>query len=143
MGVYDPRLSIFAFNGVPLSGFAPGTFIKITKRKPTVVLEEAGPDGEAAFVTSGDQTYDVELTLQKASPSNTILSQFRNATAKGVAVVGAITYEQLSTGTTFSGKQSMITEGPPMEEQGGDKMGQNVWKFAVKDGNEDIRGFTS
>lgn len=143
MGVYDPRGNIFAFNGVPISGFGPGACLKITKRKPTVVLEEAGPDGEAAFIVSGDQTYDVELTLQKASPSNTILSQFRNATSKGVPVTGSITYEQLSTGTTFSGKQAMITEGPPLEAESGDKMGQNVWKFVVKDGNEDLRGFTS
>ena len=143
MGVYDPRNRITSFNKVPISGYAPGTFLKITKRKATVVLEELGPDGEGAFVVSGDQSYDIELTLQASSPSNTLLSQWEQATAKNVPVIGPFTSEELSTGSSFVAQQVMITEGPPMEAMGGDKMGQVVWKFAAKRGEMIQKGFTS
>lgn len=142
MGVYDPRLCIVSFNGVPLSGFAKGTFIKATKRKPTVTLEELGPDGEGAFVVSGDLSYDIEITLQKSSPSNTLLSQWEQATAKGAPIVGSFAVEMLNTGSVFVGKETMVSVAPPFEAMGGDSMGTNVWKFVAKRGDEQQKGFS-
>jgi hypothetical protein len=143
MGAYNPINRITSFNGAPISGFAPGTFLKITRRKAAVVLEELGPDGEGAFVVSGDQSYDIEVTLQASSPSNDLLSQWLKATSDGAPVIGAFTSEELGTGSTFRAKQVMITEGPPMEGMGGDKMGTHVWKFAAKRGEMDLRGFST
>lgn len=143
MGVYDPRKVVVTFNNVPISGFAAGTFIKATRRKPLANLEELGADGEGAFVLTGDHSYDIELTLKRASPSNTILAQFARATAMGAPVVGPLSILDLATSARFDAEEVMVSMSPDFERGGGDSYGENVWKFVAKNGAEDQRGFAS
>lgn len=140
MIAFDPRKFSCAFNGVPLSGFSSGDFFKATRRKAFGTLEELGADGEGAFVLSGDHSYMVELTLKKASPSNTQLSLWANATKMGAPVVGAFTASDSSVGARFDSEEAMLVEGPPFERSGGDKFGDNTWKWAVKKGVESQPG---
>jgi len=140
MIAFDPRKFVLSFNGVPISGFGAGTFFKATRRKPFAALEELGADGEGAFVLSGDHSYDVELTLKRASPSNTLLSQFANATRMGAPVVGSMSAKDMSTGGTFDSEEVIQTDMPPFEREGGGKLGENVWKFSAKKGVENQPG---
>jgi len=133
---FDPRKVVVSFNNVPLSGFAGGTFISCNRRKPFGALEELGADGEGAFVLSGDHSYVIELTLKKASPSNTILSQFAKATTIGAPVVGPFNVQDLSMFALFDAEEVMLVESPPWVREGGDKLGDNVWKFHAKKGTE-------
>ena len=134
MIVYNPRKFSCNFNGVPLSGFGGETFFKATKRNPIATLEDLGPDGEGAFVLSGDHSYDIELTLKKASPSNTILSQFATATEMGAPIVAAFTATDGSTGSNFTAEETILVEAPQLEGTGNNKLGDNVWKFVAKKG---------
>lgn len=136
MSVYDPTKVVVSWNGIPLSGFGTGTFITCTRRKKIATLEELGADGEGAFVLSGDHSYDIELTLKKAAKSNTQLTQFAKATANGAPVVASFSVEDLSFGALFSAEEVMLTESPPLAREGGEKLGDNVWKFVAKRGLE-------
>ena len=117
---FDPRKVVVSYNNVPLSGFASGTFISCTRRKPFGALEELGADGEGAFVLTGDHSYDIELTLKKSSPSNTILSQFAQATKMGAPVIGPFSVKDLSMNALFDAEEVMIVESPPWVREGGD-----------------------
>lgn len=134
---YDPRKVIITYNGVPLSGFSGGSFVTCTRRKPLARLEELGADGEGAFVLTGDHSYDIELQLKKSSPSNAILSQFAQAIALGAPLFGVFAVMDLSmVGAYFTAVETMITETPPFAREGGDKLGDNTWKFQAKSGVE-------
>lgn len=143
MIAFDPRKFSCSFNGVPLSGFGGGTFFKATRRKPFGALEELGADGEGAFVLSGDHSYTIELTLKKSSPSNTQLSLWANATRMGAPVVGPFTAADANTGGRFDSEEAMLVESPAFEREGGDKFGDNVWKWHVKKGTESQPGDTT
>jgi len=129
-----------SWNNTPLSGFGTGTFISCTRRKPIGALEELGADGEGAFVLSGDHSYNIELTLKKSSPSNTLLSQFANATAGGAPVIGSFSVKDQGLNALFDAEEVMITESPAWVREGGDKLGENIWKFVTKKGIESQPG---
>jgi hypothetical protein len=60
--------------GIPLSGFADGTFISITKDKvPFGTIETA--DGQVARLFTNSQTYTITLVLHRGSPSNDVLTK--------------------------------------------------------------------
>ena len=140
MTVFDPRKFSCSFNNVPLSGFGGGVFFKATRRKAFGALEELGADGEGAFVLSGDHSYVVEITFKKISPSNTILSQWGNATKMGAPVIGPLTGYDAGTGARFDSEDAMLVNGPPFEREGGEKYGDNVWTWHVKKGAESQPG---
>lgn len=60
--------------GIPLDGFADGTFISITKdRLPYRTTETS--DGGVARLYSNSQTYTISLTLHRGSTSNDVLTK--------------------------------------------------------------------
>ena len=60
--------------GIPLNGFADGTFITIGKdRVPFGTTETA--DGQVARLYTNSQTYTISLTLHRGSPSNDVLTK--------------------------------------------------------------------
>ena len=60
--------------GIPLNGFADGTFISVTKDKiPYGTTETA--DGSIARLYTNSQTYTIQLTFHRGSTSNDILTK--------------------------------------------------------------------
>jgi Protein of unknown function (DUF3277) len=75
MKTYDPKLVVITFGGVPLSGFADGTFIKVS-RSADLFTKSVGADGVFVRSKSNDKSGEVSVTLQQTSMSNSILAGF-------------------------------------------------------------------
>lgn len=60
--------------GIPISGFADGTFITIGKDKVPFGSTETA-DGQVARLYTNSQTYTISLTLHRGSPSNDVLTK--------------------------------------------------------------------
>ena len=61
--------------GIPINGFADGTFITISKDKVPYSTTETA-DGQVARLYTNSQTYTISLTLHCGSPSNDIMTKF-------------------------------------------------------------------
>lgn len=60
--------------GIPLNGFADGTFINISKDKVSYGSTETA-DGQVARLYTNSQTYTISLTFHRGSTSNDILTK--------------------------------------------------------------------
>jgi len=74
---YDPKKVIITFGGVPLAGFADGTFVSISANDSDGFKKQVGADGEVVRSKSNDNTHGVEVTLLQSSLSNNYLSGIR------------------------------------------------------------------
>lgn len=71
---YSPEdVNCLAF-GIPLNGFADGTFISISKDKIPYGSTETA-DGQVARLYTNSQTYTISLTFHRGSTSNDILTK--------------------------------------------------------------------
>ena len=75
---YDPKSVIVSVGGVPISGYADGTFIEIS-RDDVAFTKVVGADGNTSRVKSNNTGGTLTITLQQTSPSNDILSAFAQA----------------------------------------------------------------
>lgn len=73
MKTYSPKKVLISFNGVPLSGFADGTFIEVDRASDTFKTE-VGSDGEGARTALADKSGTITVTLMQTSASNDVLS---------------------------------------------------------------------
>src|SRR5690554_1526750 len=73
MKTYDPKQVQLIVGGVPLSGFADGTFVRVGRRNVAWDLV-AGADGEGTRTKSNDKTGFFEFELMQSSQSNQYLS---------------------------------------------------------------------
>lgn len=73
MKTYSPRKVLTYWNGVPLSGYGPDTFIKVSRAADSFE-KDVGADGEVARTASADRSGTIEITLQSVSESNDLLS---------------------------------------------------------------------
>ena len=84
---YDPSQVALNVGGIDISGFAEGTFIKIS-RNVEAFTTVVGSDGEATRVKSVNLSGLFTCTLQQSSPSNDYLSSL--ATADEQSSTGAV-----------------------------------------------------
>lgn len=70
---YDPKKVAVIFAGLPLSGFAPGTFVKVEYNEDAFSLE-VGADGETTRVKNANMSGKITVTLMASSASNDDLS---------------------------------------------------------------------
>ena len=75
---YDPKKVIITFGGVPISGYADGTFVQIDPSGDSFT-KKVGADGEVARSLSNDNTHTVQITLLQTSLSNNYLRTVMNA----------------------------------------------------------------
>jgi len=79
---YDPKDIIVTIGGVPMSGFADGTFVNV-ERDNDMFTKVSGADGEISRAKSNDKGGVLTLTLSQTSMSNDVLS--------GIAVADELT----------------------------------------------------
>jgi len=99
---YDPKLLLVTFGGIPLTGFADGTFLAVV-RNSDMFSEVTGADGETSRAKSNDRSGLATITLKQTSPSNDVLSAF--ALADEEANAGVRTFmakDALGTSIFFS-----------------------------------------
>ncbi len=74
---YDPKKVIITFGGVPIGGFADGTFIQVDPNGDSFA-KKVGADGEVVRSLSNDNTHTVQITLLQTSLSNAYLRTVLN-----------------------------------------------------------------
>lgn len=72
---YDPKLVIITMGGVPLGGYADGTFLTVV-RDEAKFTKVTGADGETTRAKSNNQSGTATITLLQSSASNDVLSGF-------------------------------------------------------------------
>jgi hypothetical protein len=126
VATYDPKKVIITFGGVPLSGFADGTFINVTGASDTFV-KSVGADGEVARGRSNDETCEVTLTLMQTSLSNVYLNTVKEADKISSSGVKPLSITDLSgTGLMFW-PQAWIRKAPDVEYA--KEVGDRAWIF--------------
>jgi hypothetical protein len=70
---YDPKKYAVIIGGVPMSGYADGTFIKVTRSADTFT-KTVGVDGNPTRSHIHDRSGEIILTFNQSSPSNAVLS---------------------------------------------------------------------
>lgn len=123
---YDPKKVIVTFGGVPISGFADGTFIAVKPASDTWV-KKVGADGEVSRVKTNDDTSEVTLTLKATSPSNTYLTGVRTTDKLTGAGVLALTISDLSGTLVLFWPQAWIKKMPEVNRA--KELGDTVWDF--------------
>lgn len=75
LATYDPKSVIITIGGIPMSGFADGTFALLTREVDAWAMV-TGADGLTTRVKSNNRAGTFTLTLTQTSPSNDILSAY-------------------------------------------------------------------
>jgi hypothetical protein len=122
---YDPKRVLISFIGVPISGFADGTFIEIANRGGDAWAEYVGADGEVTRAKNNDTTKRVTLTLSQTSLSNSYLSTIfalDRATNNGF---GALKITDANGGAEIFVAQAWIAAPPPVGYA--KTIGSRVW----------------
>lgn len=70
---YDPKQVVVSVGGIPISGYADGTFVNVT-RDEDAFTKRTGADGEASRAKSNNRGGSITVTLQQTSLSNDALS---------------------------------------------------------------------
>lgn len=72
---FDPASVVISIGGVPISGFADGTFLELTADDPQFT-KVVGSDGFTTRVKSNNYGGVLTITLAQSSPSNDVLTGF-------------------------------------------------------------------
>ena len=123
---YDPKMVCISFGATTISGYADGTFVKVTPSGESF-SKKRGADGSVERVNKNAFDYTVELTLMQTSSSNTALSILLNADKLSNAGVLPFIIKDLLGQTLFSAPQAWIAQEADMED-GGD-LPDRTWTF--------------
>ncbi len=121
---YDPKQVACIFFGKILSGFADGTFVKVTRNEQTFNLK-VGVDGEGARAKSNNKSGKIEFTLMQSSSSNDDLSAIAAADELSGEGVGAAVVKDASGTTLCAAATAWIQK--PADADFGKEIGQRVW----------------
>ena len=100
---YNPKKVVLVVGGVPMGGYADGTFI-LFERTSDQYTKISGADGEVSRAKSNDRTGMMTLTLAQTSDSNDILSGIAQLDERlDSGVVPVLLKEIDGTTTIFSG----------------------------------------
>ena len=123
-----------------LSGFADGTFVKIT-RSGDAFTKKKGADGTIDRTNNNAYDFEVEVTLKQTSPYNAILSGILAGDQATNVGVFPLTITDLSGGNVpsiFEATQAWIRKDPEVDYSDGSK--NYTWKFDTGAGANFIGG---
>jgi hypothetical protein len=72
--LYDPAQIIMTFLGVPIVGYADGTFVAVARADDAFTMQ-VGASGEVTRSRSQNKAGSITFTLMQASASNDVLSE--------------------------------------------------------------------
>jgi hypothetical protein len=136
--VYDSGSIVCTFDGILLTGFAPGSRVKVAF--PDAFTKQVGSDGEVCRSRTNDNTATVTFTLMQTSFSNDALSALHNvdkATPFG-AGVGPLMIRDLNGASLFSAPQAWITKNADSEYA--QESGNREWTIETGDMNALVGG---
>lgn len=130
---YDPKAIILIIGGVPITGFADGTFISVAPSSDRYT-KVVGADREVARSASNDFTSEITITLLQTSSSNDYLSTLLNLDKLAHGGKRSIQIKDLL-GTTLLFYQDGWINTPPTIEFS-KEVGERSWVFQT--GQADI-----
>lgn len=114
---YDPAQTILSFLGNHINGYAPGTYIKVSRDEDAWKLK-VGADGEKARAKNNNKAGKIVITLLQSSPSNDILSNIGVQDELDGTGIGAVNLDETTQGTTaascpdaYIGKMAEVERG--------------------------------
>lgn len=111
---YDPAQVIITVGGIPMSGFADGTFL-LVDRDENAFTKVTGADGTSTRVKSNNRSGTMTLTLKQSSPSNDILSGFAALDEISNAGVVPVLIKDLSGNSLFFSATGWVQKFPASE----------------------------
>lgn len=111
---YDPKLVVCIVGGVPISGFADGTFISVERDNDTF-SKVSGADGIVSRAKSNDRAGAITITLAQTSPSNDILTGFALADENANAGVVPVLVQDFNGTTVLVSAFAWVKKPPTME----------------------------
>ena len=123
---YDPNQIIVSYDGVPLVGFAEGTFVTI-KRSGDLFTKVRGADGGVDRVNNNNFDFEVSIHLKQVSPSNAVLSLAASADQLSNAGTGILLIKDNNGSTLFTAAQAWVKKDPDVSYS--DKMESREWTF--------------
>jgi len=126
VATYQPDFVTVAFQGVPITGFAPDTFVSATRNNDSFNIR-VGAGGDATRAKSGDKSGRVTITLLGSSASNAALSAISKLDEQTGAGVGALLVKDLSGADVITAGTAWIVK-PPNIEKGTEETNRE-WVF--------------
>lgn len=123
---YDPKMVVITFGAVPISGYAEGTFVRVN-RSGDAFIKSKGAGGDIERVNRNQGDFEVSITLQQTSSSNTELSAILAADQATNAGVFPLTIKDMLGNTLFFAPQAWIRKDPEWED--GDDLNSREWTF--------------
>lgn len=111
---YDPKQVIVTIGGVPMSGYADGTFLLID-RDENAFTKVTGADGVTTRVKSNNRSGTMTLTLKQSSASNDVLSGFAALDELANSGVVPILIKDLSGNSIYFSATGWIQKYPASE----------------------------
>lgn len=123
---YDPKQVVVTFGPTVLTGYAEGTFIKIS-RNGNAFEKSRGADGGVDRVNKNALDYTVALTLKQTSPINAILAGLLLADQISNSGTLPLVVKDLGGATLFTAAQAWIAKDPDQEFS--DSLTTREWTF--------------
>jgi hypothetical protein len=112
VGTYDAKKVILTLGGVPISGYADGTFVQSDPNSETW-FKHVGADGEVSRALSNDNTHTIQITLKQMSLSNTYLRTVMNADKLTGLGMLPFTFTDMTTGESHFWPEAWVSTDPP------------------------------
>jgi hypothetical protein len=116
LGTYRPDQVALIAVGVPVTGFAPGTFITAERNEDSFTLS-VGSDGDACRTRTNNLSGRITFTLLQSSASNILLSAIANTDERSPAGDGILpsTVKDNSGTTLLTATKSWIVKPASVE----------------------------
>jgi hypothetical protein len=111
LGTYQPDQVALIAVGVPITGYAPGTFITAERNEDSFALS-VGADGDACRTRTNNLSGRITFTLLQSSASNILLSAIANTDERSPAGDGILpsTVKDNSGTTLLTAENSWIVK---------------------------------
>lgn len=127
---YDPKSVVISVGGVPISGFADGTFLEVTADTQQFT-KSVGADGFTTRVKSNNYGGVMTITLAQSSPSNDVLSGFLALDRALNAGVVPVLVKDMSGSTLFFAGTAWIQQFPDVVF--GNEINTRAWILDLAD----------
>jgi hypothetical protein len=134
---YDPAKVMITLGGVPITGFADGTFVSVEPAGDRFT-KKVGADGEVSRTKSNDNTSRVTLTLKQTSLSNTYLNTLKESDRLLNAGVRPLSITDLSGTTILFWPQAWVAAVPGQEF--GKEEGDRAWVIDTGQAAQEVIG---
>lgn len=124
VSTFDPKSVVVSIGGIPISGYADGTFLEVTADNQQFT-KVVGADGFTTRVKSNNYGGVMTLTIAQTSPSNDALSAILNADRLANAGVVPILIKDLSGTTIIFSATGWIQQFPDVSF--GNEMNNRAW----------------